>query len=37
MECEWQKDTIDAILLPIITVGVGGAPPSLNSLMVDRQ
>ena len=21
MECEWQKDTIDAIPLPIITVG----------------
>ena len=37
MECKWQKYTIDAILLPSITVGAGGDAASLNSLMVDRQ
>ena len=37
MECKWQKYTIDAMLLPSITVGVGGNLRSPNSLMLDRQ
>ena len=36
MECEWQKDTIDAILLPIITVG-GRRGPTQPELSNGRQ
>jgi hypothetical protein len=30
MECKWQKDIIDAILLPIITVGGRRGPTQLE-------